>query len=146
MSSEEDVRARAQIFAESLDRNDFETVAAMLAPSCRYESGASLTSEDTLVGPDAIVASYRSHDTRARSLCDSVEYSSVVVAVDGKTAVIRFTDILEKAGTKHAYSCRQRITVDEHWRIDTIVQAVGGWWHPEPPRLTPGVSGTCQDG
>jgi hypothetical protein len=101
MSSEEDVR------------NDLETVAAMLAPSCRYDpGGASLTSEDTLVGPDAIVASYRSHDTRARRLCDSVEYSSVVVAVDGKTAVIRLTDILEKAGTKQ----RVQLSSADHGR------------------------------
>jgi hypothetical protein len=123
MSSEDDVRARAQTFAESLDRNDFEMVATMLAPTCRYDlTGASLTSEGTLVGPDAILASYRSHDTRARRLFDSVEYSSVVEAVDGKTAVIRFTDVLEKSGAKHAYTCRQRITVDEQCQIDTIVQ------------------------
>jgi hypothetical protein len=90
MSSEEEVRARAQIFAQSLDRNDFETVATILAPGCRYDlSGASLTSEGTLVGPEAILASYRSHDARARRLFDSVEYSSDVEAVEGKTPLRR---------------------------------------------------------
>jgi hypothetical protein len=123
MSSEQEVRTRAQEFAESLDRNDFETVAAMLAPACRYDlTQASLTSEGTLVGPDAILASYRSHDVRAQRLFERVHYSSVVETVHGHTAVIRFTDVLEKFGAKHTYSCRQHITFDEQWRVETIVQ------------------------
>jgi hypothetical protein len=122
MSTDEKVRMQAKAFAESLDRNDFEAVAAMLAPACRYDlTTASLTAEGTLVGADAILASYRSHDARAQRLFDRVDYSSVVEAVHGNTAVIRFTDVLQKAGATHRYSCRQRVTIDEHGRIDTIV-------------------------
>src|SRR5687767_12396270 len=110
MVTDEHVRALAQAFADALDRNDFETVSTMLAPGCRYDlTNASLTSEGTPVGPAAIIASYRWHDARSRRLFDRVEYSNVVEAVDGPTALIRFVDVLEKAGQRHAYSCRQRI-------------------------------------
>jgi hypothetical protein len=122
MPTEENVRARAKAFAESLDRNDFEAVAALLAPKCRYDlTQASLTSERILVGADVVVGSYQSHDARAQRLFDRVDYSSIVEAVHGNTAVIRFTDVLEKAGATHTYSCRQRLTIDEHGLIDTIV-------------------------
>jgi hypothetical protein len=123
MFSEEDVRARAKAFADALDHSDFEAVAIILAPTCRYDlTQASLTSEGTLVGSDAILASYRSHDARAQRLFDRVGYSSVVETVRGNTAIIRFTDVLEKSGATHTYSCRQRVTIDDHGQIELIVQ------------------------
>ena len=122
MPCEERVLETARAFADCLDRSDFASVAVMLAPGCRYVTGSSLTPEGTLVGPDAIIASYRRHDERARSLFDRVEYSSAVEAVRDNSAVIRFTDVIEKAGEEHSYSCFQRITFDEHWRIEGIVQ------------------------
>ena len=123
MSSEEGVRAVAQAFADALDRSDFEGVTRMLAPTCRYDlTTASFTSEDTLVGPNAILESYRWHGARERKLFDRVEYSSVVEAIDGMTAVIRFTDVLEKEGQRHTYSCRQRITVEDSMVIGSIMQ------------------------
>jgi hypothetical protein len=122
MVMEDEVRVVAHAFADALDRNDFDKVATLLVPTCRYDrTTASFTSEVTLVGPDAILESYRWHDVRARSLFDRVDYSSVVEAVEGLTAVIRFTDVLEKAGQRHTYSCRQRITVNESSLIDSIV-------------------------
>src|SRR5688572_8695655 len=123
MVSEDEVRAVAQAFADALDRNNFDCVATMLTPTCRYDlTKASLTAEDTLVGPNAILESYRKHDATARRLFDRVDYSSVVEAVDGMTAVIRFTDVLEKAGQRHTYWCRQRITVDDAALIESIIQ------------------------
>jgi hypothetical protein len=123
MLSEEEVRAIAQAFADSLDRNDFERLTTMIAPTCRYDlTKAALTTEGTLVGPDAILESYRWHDARARKLFDRVDYSSAVEAVEGMTAVIRFTDVLEKMGKRHTYGCRQRITVNDSAVIESIVQ------------------------
>ena len=117
------VRRVARTFADALDRSDFETVTRLLAPDCRYDlTAASLTDEGTLVGPEAIVDSYRRHDARARRLFDRVEYSSVVEVVDARTAVIRFTDVLVKARESHTYSCRQRISLNESMTIDSIVQ------------------------
>ena len=112
----------ARAFADSLDRSDFGSVAALLAPGCRYVQESSLTPEGTLVGPDAILASYRRHDERWRNLFDRVEYSSDVEALNDRSAVIRFVDVIEKDGQTHTYSCFQRITFDEHWRIEGIVQ------------------------
>lgn len=123
MASEKEVRTVAKAFADALDRRDFDGAKAMLASTCRYDlTAASFTSEGTLVGPDAIVESYRWHDARARNLFDRLEYFSVVEAVDGMTAVIRFSDVLEKVGKRHTYSCRQRISVNESTVIDSIVQ------------------------
>ena len=123
MVSEEKVRAVATAFADALDRNDFRGAIAMLAPTCRYDrTAASLSSEGVLRGPAAIVESYRWHDARAQKLFDRVEYFSVVERVDGTTAVIRFSDLLEKTGRRMTYSCRQRVTVNEALLIDAIVQ------------------------
>jgi hypothetical protein len=123
MLSEDNLRAVARAFADVLDHNDFERAATMLAPACKYDlTTASLTSEGTLVGPDTILESYRSHDAHARTLFDRVGYSSVVEAVDGMTAVIRFTDVLKKAGQQHTFSCRQRVTVNDAALIELIVQ------------------------
>ena len=123
MPTEGNVRAVAQAFADALDRNDFETAAAMLAPNCRYDlTGASLTSEGTLLGPDAIVQSYRWHNARAHVLFDRVEYFSVVEEIEGAAAVIRFSDVIEKGTERHTYSCRQRVVVNEAGLIDLIVQ------------------------
>jgi hypothetical protein len=121
MSGEERVRATAMAFADFLDRSDFLSAAAMLASDCRYVTGSSIRPEGTLVGPHAILASYRRHDEQARSLFDRVEYSSEVEAVRDNSAVIRFTDVIEKTGEKHTYRCFQRITFDENWRIEGIV-------------------------
>src|SRR5688572_30590686 len=58
MVREDNLRAVAHAFADALDRNDFESAATMLAPACKYDlTTASLTSEGTLVGPDAILES-----------------------------------------------------------------------------------------
>jgi hypothetical protein len=113
----------AEAFANALDRGDFARVRGLVAPECRYDlRAASLTDEGTLVGPDAIIESYRSHDSRARRLFDRVEYCSAVEAVAGLTATIRFGDVLEKDGQRHTYSCRQRITLNDSGAIESIVQ------------------------
>jgi hypothetical protein len=123
MPNEEQIRAIAQAFANALDRNDFDAAAAMLAPTCRYDlTRASLTSEGTLMGPEAIVQSYRRHNARAQVLFDRVEYFSAVEDIEGGAAVIRFSDVLEKGSERHTYSCRQRVVVNESGLIDLIVQ------------------------
>ena len=122
MSDKERALAAARAFADALDQNDFESAAAMLAPDCRYVQESALTSEGTLVGPDAILASYRWHDERSRRLFDRVEYSSDVEVLSDHSAVIRFMDMIEKSGQQHSYSCFQQLTFDDHWRIERIVQ------------------------
>ena len=121
--SREQVSTVAEMFATALDVNDFDRVRTLLAPECRYDlSAASLTSECTLIGPDAIVESYSRHDARARRLFDRVAYSSEVETVEGTTAVIRFKDRLEEDGQHHTYSCRQQILLNRSGAIEAIVQ------------------------
>ena len=123
MTTHAKLRAIAQVFADALDRSDFERVIRMLASTCRYDpSNTGLTAEGTLVGPAAIVDSYRSHDARARRLFDGVDYASTVEAAEGSTALIRFTDVLQKGGKRHTYSCRQHITVNDAGLISSIAQ------------------------
>ena len=123
MFSEGEVREVAQAFANALDHNEFERAITMLAPTCRYDlSAASFTSESVLIGPTAIIESCRWHDARARNLFDRVEYYSVVAHVEGMTAIIRFSDVLEKLGVQHTYSCRQSVSVNQYGLVDGIVQ------------------------
>jgi hypothetical protein len=88
--SQINIRSAAKAFADALDCCDFAGAMAMLAPRCQYDlRSASFTDETTLIGPQAIVDSYRRHDARARRAFDRVEYSSVVEHVEGNGAVIR---------------------------------------------------------
>jgi hypothetical protein len=122
MLSDDQVRATAVSFATALDRNDFDAARRLLASDCQYDlRAASLTNEGTLVGPDAIITSYRGHDDRARRLFDRVEYWSAVESVDGTTATIVFGDTLEKNGQRHTYRCRQQIRLNGFGTIASIV-------------------------
>ena len=120
MLSNERVRAVAQAFADALDGTDFATVRATLGPTCHYDTQSAL--EGVLVGPAAIVESYRSHDARARQSFDYVEYSSLVETVDGMSALIQFTDVIRRQDHEHTYRCRQRIVIDEAAVIVSITQ------------------------
>jgi hypothetical protein len=111
------IRLVAKSFADALDQNDFDRVATLLSPACVYVTRL----EGTFTGPDAIVASYRSHDAFAQKLFDRVEYTSTVEMVEGLNAVIRFYDILEKHGQRHSYATRQRIAVNDAGLIESIV-------------------------
>src|SRR4051812_47913916 len=108
--TEEAVRQAAARFAEALDRNDFNGANSMLTSDCLYDRRAGqLTSEGIIVGPDAIIASYKSHDEWARQIFERVAYSSVIEAVKGPVATIRFVDEIEKSGKHHIYSSLQHI-------------------------------------
>jgi hypothetical protein len=46
----------------------------------------------------------------------------VVEHVEGNAAIIRFTDLLEKGGKRHSYSCRERLTFNDAMQVEAIVQ------------------------
>lgn len=94
------------VFAKALDAEDFETAAAMLTPECEYASP-----DGTLIGPDAIVASYRSHAERARWRLDEVEYESVVEPAEDGTVRVLYVDRIRLGEHRHEYRCRQVLTV-----------------------------------
>jgi len=66
----------ARVFAETLDACDYARAAWFLAAGCRYIR----PSAEVLIGPDAILASYRESDARARRSFDTVAYRSEATA------------------------------------------------------------------
>ncbi len=117
-----DATAVARNFAAALDAEDYARAAALLAPGCRYSIG-----DRVLVGPEAIVASYRENGDWVAATLDGYAYESSVAALrlrvapgGGAGAVITFVDLLEHAGHRHRHTCRQHLTVNAAGRIAAI--------------------------
>ncbi len=105
----------AERFAIALDAEDFERVRTLLAPNCAYHAP-----EGLLIGPDAIVASYRQNAEAARGRFDQIEYTSSVELNSPAAAQIAFTDRVRLGGAWHEYRCRQRICVGAQGLIEEI--------------------------
>jgi hypothetical protein len=103
-------------FAAALDADDFDAVRWVLAAGCRYEIRGTV-----LVGPDAILESYRSASEGAKQEFDSVRYESLVVAFGAGTVTVEFADHVERNGKAHTFRCRQRLTLDADGRVVGIV-------------------------
>jgi hypothetical protein len=110
-----DVLAVARGFAGALDRENYKAARAMLAADCGYQGPAG-----ALLGPDAIVSSYRDQDTAARQLFDAVEYRSKITRTGADNACISFSDHIVSGGRKHVYRCRQRL----HFRPDGLIDCI----------------------
>jgi hypothetical protein len=98
-----DVAAR---FAAALDADDFAAAGQLLAPDGRYEVRG-----EVLVGPGAILKSYREASEAARREFDRVTYSSRVIEATLWTATIEFADHIERAGVTHTFRSRQHLEV-----------------------------------
>jgi hypothetical protein len=105
----------AQRFAAALDNEDYGAAHELLEAKCEY-----LSPTGALVGPSAILDSYREAAIWAKSNIASVRYTSEVRWQDGD-AVVTFYDHLEHAGAKHTYACEQRLSVNGEGRITRIV-------------------------
>jgi hypothetical protein len=129
-----DVEAVARRFA-ALDGDDYESVAELLANDCQY-----VTAKGTLIGPAAIIESYRNASIWAKSHIECVRYESTLGKSDPDTIIITFISHLEHNGCTHTYSCQQMVKVNEdglvcritHQEIpgqreaaDTFLQEVG---------------------
>ncbi len=105
----------AQRFASALDRSDFAEAARYLSPDCHYQ-----TATVELVGPAAIIGSYReSAEWGSRNL-DRVIYESAVQQTAGGLAVL-YTDHIFLQGQQHDYQCRQHLTIHDNGLITRIV-------------------------
>ncbi len=105
----------ASRFAAALDAENYETVAMLLSPDCEYAARGG-----ALVGPDAIVASYREAGKWVKANIASVTYESSVRAVNESSAVITFVDHLEDSGLRHSYRCEQSIEIRADGKIIRI--------------------------
>jgi hypothetical protein len=115
MSANDLTRAQASRFTAALDADDFEGIRPLLAGGCVYD-----TSKETLIGPDAVIASYRKNGESARERFAEIEYESAVVEAGPSRATVEFTDHLTARGERHTYRCRQRLRFDATGRIVAI--------------------------
>ncbi len=106
----------ARRFASALDRCDFDEAADYLAADCRYDTG-----HGELVGPDAIIASYRASDEWGRGVLDQVVYESEVTAnADGSFTVL-YIDRITQQGETHEYRSRQHLWLNDAGQVARIV-------------------------
>ena len=107
---------KAREFAKALDECDYQAARQYLAASCRYI----LTSDDTYVGCDAILAAYQASDEKARRQFDRITYSSDVSLAATGSATLTFVDELQKGDFSHTFRCSQIVYFDEDERIHRI--------------------------
>jgi len=108
--------AVARRFATALDKEDYSTLAELLADECHYE-----TASATLRGPDVIIASYREAGSWVRSHIQNVEYESNVRTDYEGEATVTFLDHFSHNGLKHTYVCEQVVSLDLNGRVCRIV-------------------------
>src|SRR5262249_32886429 len=102
--------------ARLLDADDFGAAAGLIAPDCEYRAR-----RETLIGRDAIVASYAASSGWAREHQIAGGYSSEIEAVAVDEGSLLFTDDLVLNGRSHRYRCRQRFHVGEDGLVNRIV-------------------------
>jgi len=105
----------AEKWAAALDADAFEALAAFLTDDCRYHSPGGV-----LVGPDAIVASYRESSEWAHDTFDEITWDSECAVDDDGRVRITFMDITDHRGEHHVYRCQQLVRFDETGLIDDI--------------------------
>jgi hypothetical protein len=102
-------------FAEALDREDYEVARSLLAPDCTYRVRSKV-----LLGPDAIIGSYKGSAEWGAANIDSVMYKSRVEAVTDDRFVVRFEDCLRHHGKSLTYASQQLVELDSYGRIRQI--------------------------
>jgi hypothetical protein len=105
----------AQQFAAALDAEDYEAVRASLAFGCVYDAP-----HGVLIGPEAIVASYRQNAVAARGRFAKIEYTSEVATAGPAEAVITFIDRVMLRGVWHEHRCRQHVRLGAGGLIEHI--------------------------
>ena len=116
MPDDGQIRETARQFAKALDERDYQAGAQCLADNCRY----ALASDNTYVGRDAIIASYRESDEKADREFDRVTYSSDVSLGANGSAIVTFVDELQKCDATHTFRCLQIVYFGENERINRI--------------------------
>lgn len=105
----------ARELAAALDRCDFDEAAAHLSPDCHYRIGS-----EELVGPDAIIASYRESAEWGRRTLDQVVYESQVTQGPGGPSVL-YIDGLTHHGQTCEYRCRQHFMLNDAGQVVHIL-------------------------
>ena len=101
-------------FADALDAEAYDDAISLMADDCIYESP-----DGTLIGPEAIIDSYRGNGERASSRFDEITYRSQVERIGDEFAVTYF-DGLRIGDRQHEFRCRQWLRVNADGRIIAI--------------------------
>jgi len=117
----EDILATARRLAEALDAEDYSAARATLAEGCVYHTGTT-----TLVGPEAVIGSYRATGEAAHERFDEILYASRVDPSETSGAVITYTDRVRCGREWHEFRCRQHVRIGAAGLVDEI-------WHEELP-------------
>lgn len=117
MAEAQSPRAVVTAFARALDHNDFEAARTLLSSSCVYEVGG-----ETLIGPDAVLASYAESARWVERNLDEVRYESEIVRETSAGCTVLYTDYLMKVPAQwHVHRCEQDVFVDAEGRVTRIV-------------------------
>jgi len=108
-------RLRAQEWKAALDADDFAAAEALIAPDAVYSVAG-----DTLVGPSAILDSYRQASCAAHAAFDAVGYRSTIVAETDRDIAIRFFDDLRFGDRTHVHQCEQDVELSNEGLITRI--------------------------
>ena len=96
-----------EILARALDADDYETAASSLADHVEYTVG-----DEAIVGPEAVISSYRAASEMAHRLFDKVGYDHETYPTDDpNTFRVGYTDELTIGGESLVHSAEQRVTV-----------------------------------
>ena len=110
-----DIVRLAAGFSQALDDDSYDVLRTLLSADCQYHSRTAV-----IVGPDAIIDSYRDQNALARRLFDRVEYSSSVTKGGPASVSVVFTDKLYIRDRAHLYRCRQIL----HFAADGLIDSI----------------------
>lgn len=106
-----------EMLAAALDRDDYETAALTMAEDVEYTIGGK-----HLVGPEAIVESYRASSQRARRMFDGVEYAhDVKPTEDPNRFRVGYQDILSIGTETLTHMAEQHVTAAADVGVTHIV-------------------------
>lgn len=105
----------ARRFAEALDAEDYATAQALLAGDCVYHVAGA-----TIIGPSAIIESYRANGESAKERFGSVAYASEVSSTAPSRAAILFRDLLRIGDERHEFNCRQHLRMNSDGLVEEI--------------------------
>lgn len=109
-----------ETLATALDHDDYETARSLLDPEVTYEVGG-----ESIVGPEAVVQSYRRASEMAHALFDEVEYDHEIVnSSDESTFLIRYRDSLMVEDEIHVHLAEQEVTLGRDMLVTQIVDQV----------------------
>ncbi len=105
----------AQLFGNSLDKDDYSTARMLLDNNCKYVVG-----NKVLIGPENITNSYENNMIEGRKKLDQLEWGqSKIEEISPNEFYIHFTDFLTHKKKKYIHRCKQKITIGSS---DKIVQ------------------------